>query len=98
LAALVAIWDIGVGVAVVVGQQNPGSIAGAVVFVLCGVAGVAGLVLRAGGDRRRSGPLLVLAGMAAIAIVWTVVPPILGLLVVIGVLTDREPARSEPAQ
>lgn len=86
-AALLAVCDALIGVWIITSEQNPGSIVGGTFFILGGVAIVGGLAQR---PRNRSlGTGLILFGAFwGLPLSWLVLPPILGLVVMVGVLTS----------
>lgn len=100
LAVLVAVWDVAVGTAIVVDQQNPGSIVGATVHVLAGAGVVVGLKMRADGAVWPATALIGFGALVAMVLFWLVVPAIVGLAVLIGAVTsaagEAHPPRRAP--
>ncbi|HEX7276876.1 MAG TPA: hypothetical protein VF244_05830, partial [Acidimicrobiales bacterium] len=79
------------GAWIISSEQNPGSIVGGSLFILGGIALGAGLVVRPR-NRRLGTALIVVGAFWGLPIIWTIVPPILALLVIGGVLTSQAPA------
>ncbi|MEA2686390.1 MAG: hypothetical protein QOE93_1585 [Actinomycetota bacterium] len=87
LAGLLAVCNVAVGGWIISAEQNPGSIVGGSLFILGGIALAAGLVVRP--RNQRLGTALVLAGAFwGLPLFWTIIPPILALVVMAGVLAE----------
>ena len=89
VAALLAVCDALIGVWIITSEQNPGSIVGGTFFILGGVAIVIGLAQRP--RNRFLGTGLILFGAFwGLPLFWLVLPPILALVVMVGVLTSSD--------
>lgn len=88
LAVLISVWDVFVGVALMVDQQNPGSIVGGVVHMLAGVGVLVGLKIRSEGAVWPGTVLIGFGALGGSLLVWLVLPPVVGLAVLIGAVTS----------
>jgi hypothetical protein len=93
VAAVLAVCNGWIGVWIMSTDQNVGSIVGGSLFLLGGIAILAGLVMRPGNRRLGTG-LIVVGALWGLPLFWTVVPPVLALLVIAGVLTSPAPRTS----
>lgn len=92
LAALLVLSNAGTGLAILLNEQNPGSLVGGSFFLAGAIALAVGLLVRE--DARRVASLLILFGAFwGLPIFWLVVPPVVALVVAVGVLRDGVRAR-----
>ncbi|MEA2972571.1 MAG: hypothetical protein QOG82_1029 [Actinomycetota bacterium] len=89
VAAVLALCNGWIGVWIMSTDQNVGSIVGGSLFILGGIAILAGLMVRPGNRRLGTG-LIVVGAFWGLPLFWTVVPPVLALIVIAGVLTAGE--------
>lgn len=91
LGALLGALEVILGVGMAVTDESTGSVTAGVIIALLGMAILAGIAVRR--RRRRGGDLLMIAGtLPAYPFVWTIVLPVLGVLVAAPAMLDAADA------